>query len=182
MEIICCGVKYSTRDINTFDKFEKFLISQNNLKQAMKLWMNAANTLRDEACKKLLSFEYFIKRKNQSFDFIEIYKLNCNKKRDLNNPCRKAKILYFKMQGRQRHLVDEQSLSGEDVEIFLSATKGLREEKPIFCPVKNIPNCRQIPWTTPEATGPTTAGVKYLGVNIWQKKRAYKSPVRILSN
>lgn len=182
MEITCCGVKYSTRDINTFDKFEKYVIVQNNIKQALKSWMNTINNLRATFGKALLNFDYFIQRKNQTFNYIEIYKLNCNKKRDINNPCRKAKILYFKLQGKERHFIDEQNLSGDDVITFLEATKEYREIKPVLCPVKNIPNCKLIPWTYPEATSATTAGIKYLGVNRWQKKRAYYSPVRKISN
>ena len=178
MDIVCCGVKYSTRDINTFDKFEKFIISQDKFQQALKSWMNTINNLRNALGKSLLSFDYFLQRKNQSFNYIEIYKLNCNKKQDVNNPCRKLKILYFRIRGKEKHLIDEQSLSGDDVELFLDATKKFRIAKPVLCPVKNIPNCRLIPWTYPEATSPTTAGVKYLGVNRWQKKKAYYSPVR----
>lgn len=178
MDIVCCGVKYSTRDVNTFDKFEKFIISQGNLKQALKSWMNAINDLRVALGKKLLNFDYFLQRKNQSFNYIEIYKLNCNKRQDVNNPCRKARILYYKLQGDKKHLIDEQSLSGDDVLTFFASTIDYLEQKPILCPVKNIPNCRLIPWTYPEATSPTTAGVKYLGVNRWQKKKAYYSPVR----
>ncbi len=182
MEIVCCGVKYSTRDVNTFDKFEKFIIAQDNIKQALKSWMNAINELRAALGRTLLSFEYFLKRKNQTFNYIEIYKLNCNKRRDVNNPCRKAKILYFKLQGKEKYLVDEQNLSGEDVTTLFEATKEYRINKPVLCPVKNIPNCKLIPWTYPEATSATTAGIKYLGVNAWQKKRAYYSPVRKISN
>lgn len=182
MEIFCCGVKYSTRDVNTFDKFEKFVIAQDSIKQALKSWMNAVNNLRMALGKKLLSFDYFIQRKKQSFNYVEIYKLNCNKKRDINNPCRKIKILYYKIQGKEKHLVDEQGLSGDEVDTFLEATKTYRLNEPVLCPVKNIPNCRVIPWTYPEATSSTTAGIKYLGVNAWQKKKAYYSPVRKIGN
>ncbi len=178
MEIICCGVKYSTRDVNTFQYFEKYIIKQNNIKSALKWWMFSINEIRKESGKKPLDIEYFTKRKHQSFNYIEIYKLNCVKKRDINNPCRKAKILYFRLQGDKKYLIDEQNLSGDDVLIFFASTIEYLESKPILCPVKNIPNCRQIPWTYPVATSGTTAGVKYLGVNTWQNKHAYKSPVR----
>ncbi len=178
MEITCCGVKYSTRNINTFHFFEKYIIKQNNIKSALKWWMFSINEIRKEQGKKPLDIEYFTKRKHQTFNHIEIYKLNCIKRKDINNPCRKAKILYFRLQGDKKYLIDEQNLSGDGVLTFFASTIEYLENKPVLCPVKNIPSCRQIPWTYPEATSATTAGVKYLGVNTWQNKHAYKSPVR----
>lgn len=170
MAFVCCGIKYSKNDPDTYwcidtDMIFPSKVDDKKIAQVQEYVNEQMLRLYDKFYSRNL-----IKKKvqNKAISKIIVESLTCKK-----NGCTKAKIIYYVRDKNKNKKIDEIALKGYEAVYFVDAIlkfKAASRLKQIL-PIKSIPNAKKIPYTYPEAISSTTQRkCYYMGVKCWANK------------